>query len=314
MQTAHGTDVVIAEKAQNEVALSQQVAALFFGQLRMLLDGRQQQGLQLHHFRNLPPCEHAAHQHQNGEGVGLERFGGAFVQRFQYVLRLERGEQNARIAADDAQQRVVIFTLPVGGDGMEILPVLLIPQAEALPIELLRFRRHRKKAALGALLHHVVEAIGHAVRQTRNKGVLLGQQGENLPRVRITRDMLRHFGAKFIGKPHDRQKLPLFLRQWVDHGGGKGGVDVRMTAGQHAALGERTQTQIHGGKPALARIEKALHLRVGKLRAAAVGIDGKLRVVEAQLLRADLIDSCPQPHHLRRGQKAVAACNDQMHV
>ena len=133
--------------------------------------------------------------------------------------------------------------------------MLLIPQAEALPIALLRFRRHRLKAALGALLHHVVEAIGSAVRQVRDKGVLLRQRRENLPRVPVACDALRHFDGEFIGKPHDRQKLPLRFRQRIDHGGGKGGVNVGMAAGQYAALGERAQIQINGGEPPLAGIE-----------------------------------------------------------
>ena len=309
MQAAHGADVVVAEKAQNEVAFAQQIAALLRGQLRVLLDGCQQQRLQLQHFRDLPPCEHPAHQHQNGKGIGLQRFGGV-----QHNRGLQRRQQDARIAADDAQQRVVILTFLIGGDGVEILPVLLIPEAKAFPIEPLRLLRHRQEAALGARLHHVVEAIGHAIRQACDKGVLLGQHGEKLLRVRIACDSLCHFDGKLVGKSHDGEKLPLFFRQRIDHGSGEGGIDVGMAAGQHAALGERAQIQIYGGEPALAGIEKAFDLRIGKLRAAAMGIDGKLRMVEAELLCADLIASCPQPHHLRRGQKAVAACNDQMHV
>ena len=197
---------------------------------------------------------------------------------------------------------------------MEILPVLFIPETKTLPIELLRFRLHRQKTPLGALLHHVVEAIGRAVRQARDKGVLRSQHGENLPSVRVACDTLRHFDGKFIGKSHDRQKLPLFFRQRIDHGGGKGGIDVGIAAGQHAALRERSQIQVHGGEPALAGIEEAFDLRVGKLRAAAVGIDGKLRMVQAQLLRANLIGLCPQPHRLRSGHKTVPAGDDQMHI
>lgn len=79
------------------------------------------------------------------------------------------------------QQRIIIPALPVSGEGVEILPVLLIPQAEALPIALLRFHRHRLKAALCTLLHHVVEAIGSAVLQARDKGVLLRQRREDRP-------------------------------------------------------------------------------------------------------------------------------------
>ena len=75
---------------------------------------------------------------------------------------------------------------------MEILSVLLVPQAEALPIEPLRFRRHRQKAALGTLLHHVMEAVSRAVRQACDKGVLLRQRRKNLPGVRVACDVLRH--------------------------------------------------------------------------------------------------------------------------
>ena len=280
----------------------------------MLLDGRQQQGLQLQHLRDLPPCEHPAHQHQYGKGISLERFGRTFVQRLKYILRLQRCQQDARIAADDPQQRSVVFAPPVGGDGVQILFVLLIPAAEALPIQPLRFRLHRQKAPLGARFHHMVEAIGRSIRQARDEGVLLCEPGEDLPRVRIARDILRHLHGKLIGKPHNRQKLPLLFRQRIDHGSGKGGINVGMAAGQHTALGERAQIQIHGGKPALAGIEKAFDLRIGKLRAAAVRINGKLRMVEAQLLRADLIHPRPQPHHLRSRQKAIPAGDDQMHI
>ena len=314
MQAAHGADVVVAEKAQNEVAFAQQIAALLRGQLRVLLDGCQQQRLQLQHFRDLPPCEHPAHQHQNGKGIGLQRFGGAFVQCVQHNRGLQRRQQDARIAADDAQQRVVILTFLIGGDGVEILPVLLIPEAKAFPIEPLRLLRHRQEAALGARLHHVVEAIGHAIRQACDKGVLLGQHGEKLLRVRIACDSLCHFDGKLVGKSHDGEKLPLLFRRRIDHGSGEGGIDVGMAAGQHAALGERAQIQIYGGEPALAGIEKAFDLRIGKLRAAAMGIDGKLRMVEAELLCADLIYSGAQPYRLCGRQKAVAAGDDQMHI
>lgn len=37
-------------------------------------------------------------------------------------------------------------------------------------------------------------------------------------------------------------------------------------------------------------------------------------MVQAQLLRADLIDLCSQPHRLRSGQKTIPAGDDQMHI
>ena len=87
-----------------------------------------------------------------------------------------------------------------------------------------------------------------------------------------------------------------------------------MAAGQHTPLRERAQIQIHGGKPALAGIEKAFHLCIRKLGAAAVGVNGQLGVVKAQLLGADLIHPSPQPHRLGSRQKPVAAGNDQVYI
>ena len=54
-----------------------------------------------------------------------------------------------------------------------------------------------------------------------DKGVLLRQHRENLPRVPVACDALRHFNGKFISKSHDSEKLPLFFRKGIDHGGGK---------------------------------------------------------------------------------------------
>lgn len=314
VQAAHGADVIIAEKAQDKVALPQQVAALLLRQFRVFLNGCQQQLFQLQHLRDLPPCEHPPHQDQNSKGIGFQCLGGAFVYGVQHILRLQRSQQNACITANDPQQRMVVLTFSVGSNSVKILSLVFIPLPETLPIELLRFHLHLVKAPFGTFLHHVMKAIGHAIRQTRDKGVLLGQHGEDLRRIRIPCDILRHFDGKLIGKAHYRQKLPLPFRQRINHSGGKSSVDVGISAGQHAALGEGTQIQIHGREPALAGIEKAFHLRIGKVCPAAVGINCKLRMVEAQLFHADLIYLAPQPHRFRSGQKAVTACNDHMHI
>lgn len=148
-----------------------------------------------------------------------------------------------------------------------------------------------------------MEAIGRTIRQTRDKGVLLSQHGEDLRRIRIPCDTLRHLDGKLIGKAHYRQKLPLLFRQRIDHSGGKSGVDVGIPAGQHAALGEGAQVQIYGREPALTGIEKAFHLRIGKLCPAAVGINRKLRMVEAQLFHADLIYLAPSRTASAAGKK-----------
>ena len=79
-------------------------------------------------------------------------------------------------------------------------------------------------------------------------------------------------------------------------------------------LRERPQVQVDGGEPALAGVEQRFRLRVGKLRAAAVRVNGQLRMVQPQLLCAEPVDPRPQPDDLRGGQKAVAAGDDQVDV
>ena len=79
-------------------------------------------------------------------------------------------------------------------------------------------------------------------------------------------------------------------------------------------LRERPQVQVDGGEPALAGVEQRFRLRVGKLRAAAVRVNGQLRMVQPQLLCAEPVDPRPQPDDLCGGQKAVAAGDDQVDV
>ena len=45
-----------------------------------------------------------------------------------------------------------------------------------------------------------------------------------------------------------------------------------------------------------------------------MGIDGQLRVVEPQLLHADLVEIPAEAHNLARWQESVAAGDDQMRV
>ena len=45
-----------------------------------------------------------------------------------------------------------------------------------------------------------------------------------------------------------------------------------------------------------------------------MGVDGKLRVIEPQLLHADLVEVSAEAHDLARGQESVAAGDDQMRV
>ena len=197
---------------------------------------------------------------------------------------------------------------------MEIPAAGFIPLSEPRVIYGLLLPVQRGKGALRAFLHHVVKPVCNAVLQTLDKGVLLCESGQDLLCVRVTGDEARHLHGKLIGKTHDRQKLPPLFRKRVDHGRRKGGIDVGMTAWQHTMLGKCAQIQVNSGKPALAGIEYLVDLRVGQLRAAPVGVDGQLRVVEPQLLRAQRIDLRSQPHCLRVRQKAIPAGHDQVHI
>ena len=102
-------DIVVHEKAQDQVALSQKAAFFFLRPLRMLCHRGQQKLLQLHHFRDLPPVEHTAHQHQNGKGVPLERFHRTAPQPFQQLCRVKGGQQDPGIPLNDLQRCIVVF-------------------------------------------------------------------------------------------------------------------------------------------------------------------------------------------------------------
>ena len=79
-------------------------------------------------------------------------------------------------------------------------------------------------------------------------------------------------------------------------------------------LGERPQVQVDGGEPALAGVEQRFRLRVGKLRAAAVGIGRQLIALQPQLPGPDAVQTPAQPQHLVPGQGLVPAGGDQMHI
>ena len=140
------------------------------------------------------------------------------------------------------------------------------------------------------------------------------QYGKQLFCIGIPCDEARHFHGKLIGKPHDRQKLLLVLRERVNHGSGEGCINVGVVVGQHSRLGKRPKIQIDSRKPALAGIKQRFNLCVREAGPAAVGVNGKLCVVEAELLRADLIYPVPQSHHLCGSQKAIPAGDNQMHI
>ena len=84
----------------------------------MLLNGSQQECLQLHHLRDLPPCEHTAHQHKNRQRMLLQHGSRARLNIGEHGLRVKRGEQDARVFLYDAQQGVVISASPVNCHGV----------------------------------------------------------------------------------------------------------------------------------------------------------------------------------------------------
>lgn len=175
--------------------------------------------------------------------------------------------------------------------------------------------RERAEDLRGAGLHHVVEAIGHAVRKKAGKGVLRSQRAQQLLRFRLFGDKARHFRREFIGKTEHGQKFLCALRQRVKHGGREHGVDIRISVGQRSALGQRAQIEVDGGEPALRGGQKRGQLRLGQRGAAAAGIDGQLLAGQAgSMLRADPVQADAQTQ-LRVGrQKAVAPGNDEVDV
>lgn len=314
VQAAHGRDVVVLQKAHDEVALAEQIVPLGVRQLGVCLDPGEQQRAQLQHFRDLLPGEHPPHQHEQRQRVRLKRITRARVQKRQHLLGAERREQDARIVLDHLQHRVVVFPLPVGGERVQILPVRGVPRAVAAVIRMARLPRQRGERLFGTDLHHVVEAVAHTVRQAGDEGVLLREHGQEAIGVRVAGDKARHRRGELIRQPHDGQKFLLPGRERLDHGGGKHGVNVRVLIRQRAAFRERAQVQVHGRKPPLARMQQRFDLRIGQVRTAAVRVDGQLRVVEPQMLRLDRVDPAAQPHDGVTGEEAVAARHDQVHV
>ena len=280
----------------------------------MLCHRVQQKLLQLHHFGDLPPVEHTAHQHQNGKGVLLEGLHRAVPQPFQQFRRVKSGQQDPRIPFDDLQRRIVVFARLVGSQGVEILPLCLIPRPVPLPAGVPHFRCQPGKQPLGALLEHVMEPEGPSVRQTGHKGVLFGEGQQDLLCLRHPGHHLRHFHRELIRQPHHGKELPLLGRQVFQHRRREHGVDVRILSQQDAPLRQRVEVQVYGGEPALAGAQQAFHLRLGQVYAASVGVMGKLRMVEPQLLLANAVQPVPQPQDLLLGHKVVPACHDQMDV
>ena len=314
VQAAHRADVIIAEKTLDEVAFSQQIAAFLRGQLRMFRDRGHQQAFHLHHLWDLPPVEHAAHQHQDRQRMRFQYGFRAFADAVDHLLRVQRGEQNTGIFLDNAQQRAIIPALSVSGHRVEILSVVLVPESETFPVVLLLRRRKRQERTLRARFHHMVKAVGHAVRQAFYKRILCGQHGKQLLSLFILRHIVCHLHGKFVRKSHDRQEFPLFFRKRVDHGSGKHRINIGIPIRQRPTLGKRPQVQIDCRKPALTGIKQRIDLFVRKFRSAPMCVNSQFSMVQPKLLSPDLIDLAAQTDRLCGRQEPIAAGYKQMHI
>jgi len=92
------------------------------------------------------------------------------------------------------------------------------------------------------------------------------------------------------------------------------GINVRVLTQQDAPFSQGVEVQVDGGEPPLAGAQQAIHLCFGQIHAAAVGVVGKLGMVEPQLFLADAVQAVPQPEDLLFGQKVVPACHDQVNI
>ena len=279
----------------------------------MLGHGGFQQGFQLHHFGDLLPSEHPAHQHQNGQRVALQRFHRAAVQPLQQLGGAEGGKQIPRVRLDDGKGCVAVAAVLKGLQSVEVLGFLGIPAAIPLPDLRLPSGGQLGKEPLGALFHHVVEAEAHPVRQAGDKGVLLGEGPQHLLRVGQGGDSPGHLHRELIGQPHHSEEAPGLLGQGLQHGGGEHLINVRFP-GVRSLLRQGPEPQVNGGHPALRGLLQLCQLLLVQGRAAAVDIGRQLAALQPQLLRADAVQPSAQPQHLIPGQDPVPAGGDEVDV
>lgn len=133
----------------------------------------------------------------------LERFCRALRKERDDVRAFERGKQDACVLLNDTQRRIAVPARTVGRERVEVELSRLVPCTAAVAVDRLHGGVERQERALGALFHHVVEAVGPAVRQALDEGVLLCQRREEFFRVFVSRDKFCHFHGEFVGKPHD---------------------------------------------------------------------------------------------------------------
>ena len=159
VKLTHSRNIIVHKKALDQVAFAQKIAPFLRRQLRMLHNGSQQERLQLHHLRNLPPRKEPSHQNQKRRRVAHQNLRRARVQPLEQILRRNGRKQVPRVFFDDRKFRVVVSGPPVSVQRVQILPVRAVPVAEAVPIGRLRRARQRAEFSGGALLHHVVETV-----------------------------------------------------------------------------------------------------------------------------------------------------------
>ena len=135
-------------------------------------------------FGILLPVEHAAHQHQNARTDAPSEHRSGHSSR---AASTSDGVSDAsRMPASSASRAAARRSPRSAGR-----PPWREDTARA-PRTMRRSAPGRRRCVsasqhpegpLRTFLHHVVEAVGHAVRQTLDKGVLRGQRGEQLLRV-----------------------------------------------------------------------------------------------------------------------------------
>ena len=141
----------------------------------------------------------------------LQRVLRAFVQKIQHVFRVERAEQDAGVLLHDAQQGVIIAALIIGLHGVQVLPVLLVPRAEAAAAVVPALLRQGKEHAERALLHHMMKAENTTVCKIADKGIFFCHRGKNIFCILHVCNCPCHLCGKFICQSHHCQKILLLL-------------------------------------------------------------------------------------------------------
>ena len=308
---AHGGNVIVAQKAEDQVALAPEILSLPFGQVA-LLQGTGEQVLQRQHLRNGPQGEQAAHQDQQTSGGGQQRLFPALGQPGQQLLRGQARHLQAGVHVDQAQDRGIVSGLQIKVERPQIFPLPLIPGPVTAADEALFFRGIFPEAPAQALLHHVVQAVVLAVGQAAEKGVALRERPHQLPALRQTCDKGRLLGSELIGQAHTIQKIHPLLGQWVQHGLVEHLVDVVPAGQQRSVCLVGLEIQIDRGKPPLAGLGQVGQVSGRQRHAAPAAVSRDLLLVQSQVPGGDLVQVPAQAKGLAGRQDLIPRRHDEM--